>query len=770
MSKKKIDFVRVGLYLLLALFSLSLYHIGENGESFSLALSYAMMGAGLSLPISAVVGAFPALFSGDVLLILLYIGQAVLLCLGYLLQYRLHPDKPQKTGLFPMLCLSIDLGAFVAFAPFDAYLLPLLEKIKVNELTQKVIFAALVFLLATAFYVALRAMLKKLLKCRLRNDEMLFSILFFTLVGVGFCRFLSVNAYMGVAFFILLVYSLVTKDASTLFCAFCLSLPPLFTMGLSPERFFLYGAAVALFIKSGRLAGVCALLAVYFGYGYFDGLYAYPTAQLIQSLLSVLIPCLAFILLPAPLLRTLENKLIFYKEKHLSRVAINRNRAAVGEKLFEISYVFREIERAFLSLGDNEAEIGAKEYIRSCVVDECCSRCPEWESCRQKDIYASLDKLIEIGCLKGRTNLMDIPRTLADTCINQNGILYSLNRQFADYRTYLLEAENAASGRGLLAAQAQGVSEILRNLALEQSEPLRLYTDKERALNISLLGVGIVCSEVLIYGDEEEVTLSLITFGNADVKKIAAVASHLFGFTMMISEKLTLSNDKFCCILRRKPKYDAAFGVASVKKVGESQSGDTHSVIKIDERKFMVALSDGMGSGDYAHKISDCTISLLESFYRAKMPSSLVLSAVNKLMTFNKEESFACVDIAVIDLDDGQADIVKIGSPLGFILSGNTVKVLESSSLPMGILDSLRPDTASYTLQENDVLLFLSDGVADAFGSTADLYEVLRLLPLHNPQQIADFIVERALEAYHGIPKDDMTAVAVRLFRNITVE
>ena len=74
--------------------------------------------------------------------------------------------------------------------------------------------------------------------------------------------------------------------------------------------------------------------------------------------------------------------------------------------------------------------------------------------------------------------------------------------------------------------------------------------------------------------------------------------------------------------------------------------------------------------------------------------------------------------------------------------------------------------TASYTLAENDVLLFLSDGVADAFGSTADLYEALRSCPIKNPQQLADDLLERALTAYGGIAKDDMTAVAVRLFKN----
>jgi stage II sporulation protein E len=462
----------------------------------------------------------------------------------------------------------------------------------------------------------------------------------------------------------------------------------------------------------------------------------------------------------------MESRLVFYKEKHLSRVAINRNRAAIGEQLYEISAVFREIQATFTALGSSQAEESAKEYVRSCVIGDTCKRCKQYQECKKHGALNDLQKLIAVGCQKGKASLIDIPKLLAGHCTRQSDLLYSVNRQLADYQKYMLETENAADGRALLARQAQSVSEILKNLALEQSEPLRIYTEKEHALTVALLGTGIVCSEVLIYGEEKNPTLSLVTFGRADVKKIAAIASHTLGLPLMISQRLHLSNDKFCCVLRKKPAFDAAFGVASAKKAGEIASGDTHSVLKIDERRFLVALSDGMGSGDYARRISESTISLLESFYRAKMPPTCVLPTVNKLLTFSKEETFACVDIALVDLDDGTADIVKIGSPVGFILSGSAVKVLESGSLPLGILDALHPDTATYTLSENDVLLFLSDGITGAFGSTTDLYELLKTVPIHNPQQLADLLLERALTAYGGVAKDDMTAVAVRLFKS----
>ena len=747
-SYKKTDVVQIVFYLLFGAGMLFLRFVGNAFEPFSLALAYALPYAGVSPFTVAILFFATSCIGQGIFEVVLALGQALLLFLSFFLHNKFRSNARIKTGFIPFLALTLSLGGLIAFSPFTPYRLPF--SFTLNEIVQKTILASLIFLLTAIFSVAMNALIKKCLKCRLKTEELLFSVVFLVFVGVGACRLLGLNAYMGIAFFILLVFAYVTKDATALLCAFVLALPTTLVFGASIGRFFLYAVAVVTFAKAGRILPCLALLCVFFLFAYVDGLFYYPTNVLVSAILSITLPTLLFVVFPTPLLRAMENKLVFYREKHLSRVAINRNRASIGKQLFEIASVFREIETTFTSLSSNEAEASAKEYIRTCVIEECCKGCSQFRACSRKEMDLDVAKLIEVGCLKGKTSLIDVPKRLSDYCINQSNVLYAVNKQLGDYKKYMLETENASSGRALLARQAQGVNEILRNLALEQSEPIRMYTDKEKTLTLALMKAGIVCSEVLIYSEEENFTVSLITFGRADVKKIAVITSQTLHENMMIAERIALSHDKYCCILRKKPIFDAAFGVASTKKTGESVCGDTHSVIKIDERRFMVALSDGMGSGEYASRISESTVSLLESFYKAKIPSDTVLSTVNKLLTFNREEAFACVDIAIVDLDDGKA-------------------VLEGESLPLGILNSLHPDTSSYTLQENDVLLFLSDGITGAFGSTSDLYETLKTIPIHNPQQLADTLLSSALQAYGGVAKDDMTAIAVRLYKSARV-
>ena len=272
----------------------------------------------------------------------------------------------------------------------------------------------------------------------------------------------------------------------------------------------------------------------------------------------------------------------------------------------------------------------------------------------------------------------------------------------------------------------------------------------------------MLCEEALICGSEPDVYLT--TASNISGERLRAIAEGALGFRTAIAAKHAQAAGKTCWLLRRLPRYDAAFGIASATKAGEAACGDTCSVIRIDERTFLCALADGMGSGEYARRISDCALSLLESFYRAGMAGETVLSTVNRLLSFNREESFACMDMATVNLDSGRADIVKIGSPLTFLLSEQSVEILEGDSLPLGLLDGVRPTALERTLENGSVLLFISDGVTAAFGSSTDIADYLMLRRTENPQALADDLIAEALARTGGAPPDDMTAVAVRLF------
>ncbi len=629
---------------------------------------------------------------------------------------------------------------------------------------QKTVLGGFFALAGLLFEGGLSALLHRAFRCRLAVGELAELALMWLFTGLGILGACGGIALSLVALTALLLSVALLKSAALPLCV-VLSLPFAVSRGslLPVAEYALFACAALLVAPYGRVPSSLALFAAYAADAYFTGLYASDAYTIIFSLLSCAIPALIVACLPAPLMRKLEHSVLFYRERTLPRIAVNRNRRAVGEQLYEVSSLFREIETAF-DFGEEKDTAGAQ--LKQKLIATLCHGCRNRAACESEGVYDSMDKLIAVGKAKGRVNLIDLPVEISKHCVNSAGLMFALNKHLTDYRRVAAELEWAREGRKLLAGQARGVSEILKELALEQSKEY-VFSDEERLFERALAKEGLLSSEIFIYGEDASFTVSVTLDAEANGKRVAAIAQDALRVPLALSEKLPLTADRACFILKRRANFDATFGVAACPKEGETASGDTHSVLKIDERRFMVALSDGMGSGEKARGISDRTLSLLESFYKAKMPSETVLTTVNQLIAFTADESFSCLDLAAVNLDTGIADVVKIGSPVGFVLSGETLQVLEGESLPIGVLEAVRPATLRVEMKADDFLIFMSDGVTTAFGSSSELCAYLsRLRPL-NPQSLAEEILKNALSRYGGKAEDDMTVLAVKLTQTV---
>ena len=166
----------------------------------------------------------------------------------------------------------------------------------------------------------------------------------------------------------------------------------------------------------------------------------------------------------------------------------------------------------------------------------------------------------------------------------------------------------------------------------------------------------------------------------------------------------------------------------------------------------------------HGHTDWEILITLNDRMIQRINGTETVLSTVNKILTFGNEDNFTALDIGVIDLFSGLADFIKIGSPFSFIITSSSVKIIEGNSLPLGILDEMNPTTCRTNLSSGDVIVFVSDGISDAFSSSSDLISFLSNERALNPKTLADNILEKALSLSDGKANDDMTVFCIRLF------
>ena len=233
---------------------------------------------------------------------------------------------------------------------------------------------------------------------------------------------------------------------------------------------------------------------------------------------------------------------------------------------------------------------------------------------------------------------------------------------------------------------------------------------------------------------------------------------------MAISETYPSSKAGLTTVnLKTAPRFDCVFGVASQNKSGSSQSGDCHSIERLDGDKFMFVICDGMGSGQEAREKSETAIGLVENFYKAGFDNEIILSSVNKLLNLEKDEMFSTIDICVVDLKSGIADFVKMGATSSFIRKEDGCQVVESGALPIGVLQDASPLINKIVLSEKDFIIISSDGINDAFGSDKDYKDFILTIKTTNPQEFAEEILEKALANNNGYAVDDMTCLVVKI-------
>ena len=478
----------------------------------------------------------------------------------------------------------------------------------------------------------------------------------------------------------------------------------------------------------------------------------------------MLVPVCAFVFTPETVFKKARKNLSVYRTAAVGKYAVNRNRAVLSAKLWGVAAVFDEMAKSIDDLSKT-AELKQDDADDAYSVQaEICLTCKSFDKCKGLDIAKEIIKTVNLGKAKGKINYIDLPKKLGANCVKSEKLVETINSAIENGKRRAEELSARTGGREVLKYQAEGLSEALKGLASSLSKTVDFDSAAEKSLRDNLIKCGIYPSEVLVYeGDENDIDVVIPSTAPEKQYFIKAI-DEAVGYKTVIADRVNLSATLSAITLRKAPAYDAAFGISGRTKDGENHSGDTHSVTKISETKFLIALSDGMGSGEKAMNTSAISTALIETFYRSGLPSRIILSIVNKLLAFDREDNFTAMDIGVIDLADGSADFIKVGSPYSFVITKDSVKIIEGNSLPLGILDEIKPTTIKTTLSSGDMIVFISDGVADAFGSASDVIEFLSTQRALNPKTLADDIISKAVLVAGGKASDDMTAFCVRLF------
>lgn len=493
----------------------------------------------------------------------------------------------------------------------------------------------------------------------------------------------------------------------------------------------------------------------------------------ILSFTSTIISCVIYFVTPQKLLDNLKAQLFLNSENDSLKNILNQNKMQVSKRLLYASEIFYEMDKNFRCLVKGNLDVkNAKLMICNELLRSSCESCPQKAKCMKgfnSELKKIFEQLVNIGFEKGKVTLVDLPAYLTNRCGKLNQLVNTLNVLLSEYKKYNKMMGNLDASKVLIAEQLGGISQILANLSNETKQTVVMDYKTEKLIKETLIYNDIVPSEVVCFEKDEKtnVVSLIIRTIDYDNSKIVKILNKICKCKMQLDETLP-GNDSNLTYLSYKtaPTYDIAVGIAQSSKGGEDICGDTHSASKLIGDKFMFALCDGMGHGKSANKASELSISLIENFYKAGFDNQTILTSVNKLLNLGREDIFSALDVSVVDLKNGEVDFIKQGATIGFIKKGEELNKIESNSLPLGILEEVKPKVTKTVLSTDDFVIMLSDGIVDAFGEEENLTRFLKNLPSSNPQELADKILNRAKRQQQNYPKDDMTVLVGKIFYN----
>jgi len=215
------------------------------------------------------------------------------------------------------------------------------------------------------------------------------------------------------------------------------------------------------------------------------------------------------------------------------------------------------------------------------------------------------------------------------------------------------------------------------------------------------------------------------------------------------------------------------FGLEIAARVVSSRelSGDLYDFLRYGPQDLAIALGDVSGKGSAAALYGAVAVGTLRSLGSLKARPANMLRAVNALLGERLIEGrFMTLCFATWNRRRRLLRIANAGQEQPLLYHAGRCEKIPISGFPLGIFEDATYEERSFILDPGDVIVFYSDGIADAQATGGEFFGGSRVeaLVAQNHEGTADGIADRILEeadAFSGgrHPADDRTLVVLRV-------
>ena len=315
--------------------------------------------------------------------------------------------------------------------------------------------------------------------------------------------------------------------------------------------------------------------------------------------------------------------------------------------------------------------------------------------------------------------------------------------------------------------QLQGVSKAISNIASNIEKNIKneeKFVNEKRQIVELLKQKDIEIQEISIQKEGRFlIEIYMKKTNNVDIETMQKILTDILKEKIVYNQEASigtrlnfLSDDKFVM----------AIGMAEKTKNDSNISGDSILTVRLKDGKYLVALSDGMGSGKEAKQSSAKALKMLENLLLSGFDKNTSMELINTSLISQNDEIFATLDIAIVDLYKGNVEFIKSGACPTYIKNSKKVQIIKANSLPAGIINHDNLQLFDKDIEAGDIMVICSDGILDSNIEYKNkelwIKYLLEDIETNNTKKIADLILSESIDNNFGIAKDDMSVIACK--------
>lgn len=316
--------------------------------------------------------------------------------------------------------------------------------------------------------------------------------------------------------------------------------------------------------------------------------------------------------------------------------------------------------------------------------------------------------------------------------------------------------------------QLKGVSKVISGIAkdIEQNvEADKKYTKQEIEIIELLKQKEIEVKEVSIQKKDRYI-INIYTKEMPDNTVVENI------LTKVLKEKIVLNEENSTetnLIYMSDDKYVIGFATADSSKNQSEISGDNFINVRLKDGKYIIALSDGIGTGKKANESSMQALAMLQNLLSSGFDKNTSIELITSSLINKSDEIFATLDIAILDLYKGTIEFIKSGACPTYIKKNKRVQIIKSNSLPAGMINQDNIQIFDTDIQNEQIMLMCTDGVLDSNIEYKNkelwIKYLLEDIETKNTKKIADIILNEAIDNNFGKTKDDMSVIVCKFMQ-----